>query len=277
MTIEIVQAFKEEYHHRLTEATLYRYGNAVEELVSFSNKTIDLISKRDIRKWMNHLDQKGIKPATVYIRLSGVKTFFRYCLDEGFIERDPSESIPLPNVKEQLPRYLEREQLIQLRELVKENIEHRAIVEMLYATGLRISELAAINKEQIDWSERTILIYNGKGKKDRIVLFTRTAAEYLQAYLETRMDDLPYLFVNKSATGPIVVRTIQLRFEKYREQLGFHFSVHTLRHTFAAHLAQRGMPLVCIQQLLGHRDPNQTQLYARLYDDARKEIYDQWM
>jgi site-specific recombinase XerD len=276
-TADSVQTFKEAYQHRLTKETIALYGSAVEDLLHVSKKTYDTITKRDIRNWLNQLDQKGYQPATIYTRLSGIKTFYRYCMDEGFLQHDPAESIPLPVIPESIPKYLEHDQLLALRELVKDKVEERAIVELLYATGIRISEMVAIQKAHIDWHERIITILNGKGKKERIVLFTRNAAEYVQAYLDERTDDLPYLFVNKRATGPIVKRTVQLRFEKYREQLGFHFSVHTLRHTFAAHLAQRGMPLECIQQLLGHQDPHQTQLYSRLYNHARKEMYDHYM
>lgn len=272
-----LQLYKKDNQHHLSESTINIYELAIKDLFAFSDKPFDAINRRDIRNWLNDLDTQGFKPATIYVRLSGVKAFYKYCKEEGMVEQDSAELIPLPEVEEKLPHYLEKKQLIELREIVKDNIEHRAIVELLYTTGVRVSELATIKTKDINWTERFITIYNGKGKKDRIVLFTLSAAEYVQAYLNERKDDQPYLFVNRDKTGPIVVRTIQLRFEKYREQLGYHFTVHTLRHTFAAHLAQKGMPFVYIQHLLGHKDPHQTQLYARLYNHAQKEKYDQWM
>jgi integrase len=143
---------------------------------------------------------------------------------------------------------------------------------MLYATGVRLRELTAIKIEDIVWSERSIFIPKGKGKKEQIVLFTRACDEILEEFLKDRSDDLPYLFVNKKKTGPACAITIQKKFERYRT-----FSAHRLRHTFAAHLAKKGMPLECIQVLLGHSTPQQSQRYSRLYDHARKEIYDQWM
>ncbi|WP_413789613.1 tyrosine-type recombinase/integrase [Metabacillus rhizosphaerae] len=110
-----------------------------------------------------------------------------------------------------------------------------------------------------------------------MVLFTRSCGEYLKKYLEERDDILPFVFINPSATGPACIRTIQDRFNRYKKDLGIHLSPHTLRHTFAAHLAIKGMPLAFIQDLLGHDSPHQKQLYARLYSHARKEMYDEWM
>ncbi len=182
------------------------------------------------------------------------------------------EHIPFPQVEDKLPHYLQKEEFIRLRNLVKEHIDYRAIIELFYATGIRLMELVELKKESINWGERIITIPNGKRKKERIVLFTRECGEHLKAYLEYNQDDKqPFVFANYHP------RSIQLRFNEYSTELGVSFTPHTLRHTFAAHLAIKGMPLECIQVLLGHNGPHQTQLYARLYHEARKEIYDQFM
>ncbi|MEH6938315.1 tyrosine-type recombinase/integrase [Bacillus sp. JJ664] len=99
----------------------------------------------------------------------------------------------------------------------------------------------------------------------------------LQAYLQMRKDKLTFVFLNSWKNGQVGKRTIQYDFNEYTKHLHFHITPHTLRHTFAAHLAIKGMPLECIQTLLGHNTPHQTQLYARLYAHVRKEIYDEWM
>ncbi|CAM3789231.1 hypothetical protein GCM10009865_49170 [Aeromicrobium ponti] len=101
-----------------------------------------------------------------------------------------------------------------------------------------------------------------KRKKDRVVLFERECAEHLKAYLDTREDTIPFVFVNFKSTGQMFPRTIQLEFDCYTKRLGVHISTHTLRHTFAAHLARKGMPFACIQVLLWHNGQHQTQLYA---------------
>jgi site-specific recombinase XerD len=136
-----------------------------------------------------------------------------------------------------------------------------------------------MKKTEINWSERLILIPNGKRKKGRIVLFTKECAEHLKAYLDSRTDDWPFAFALVTSNGrrSKYARVVDKRFLKYSEQLGFKVTPHTLRHTFAAHLAKKGMPLKCIQDLLGHDKYETTQIYARLYDHARKEMYDEWM
>ncbi|MEY9971302.1 site-specific recombinase XerD [Lysinibacillus sp. RC46] len=169
------------------------------------------------------------------------------------------------------------EQVTRLRELAKDAQYYRVVVEILYTTGIRISELSAMKKEDINWSERSIVITKGKRKKSRIVLFTRECGEQLSRYLKGREDDMPNVFVNTTGKGPICHRTVQKKLAEYGDQLGMKITPHTLRHTFASHLAMKGMLLSCIEVLLGHEEMQHTQLYARLYDHARKETYDQFM
>lgn len=173
--------------------------------------------------------------------------------------------------------YLDFEQLTQLRKLVEGNVTERVIIELLYATGVRLGELVSIQKEDIIWSERIIHIRKGKGKKERIVLFTKGCEVWMKAYLESRFDQLPYLLVNKRGKRVFCRRTIQRNFTVYSEQLEVRLTPHTLRHTFAAHLAIKGMAIPYIQALMGHDDPNQTHQYARLFAHARKLKYDEWM
>lgn len=272
-----LQQFIKDYSFRYEPETVDLYQKAVRQMITYSGESYDLITSSDIRKWAIYLEENNYKAVTIKAKLSGLIVFYRYCVEEGFIKHNPMQSVQLPEIDESLPHYLQHEQLIQLRELVKTSTEERAIIEVLYATGVRISELANIKKEDINWSERTIHIPNGKRKKARIVLFTRSCAEYLESYLRTRLDSLPYVFVNTTGTDAACPRTIQKWFKKYSKILGMRMTPHTLRHTFAAHLAIRGMPLECIQELLGHDSPYQSQLYARLYNHARKLQYDELM
>jgi site-specific recombinase XerD len=274
---EMIQRFIEDYSFRLNPDTMHLYQLGITQLFDYCQKPIDKIKAREIRNWLGHLEEKGYKPATTNTRLAAVKLLFKYAIDEKIITNNPVESIPQLSMEEKIPRYLKMNQLTQLRDLLKGNKRERAMVEFLYVTGVRLSELAAIKKEDIHWSERIINITNGKRKKGRIVLFTRPCEEYLKAYLQEREDDFPFLFVNAYETGPINIRSTQQKFQDYANQLGFKFSPHTLRHTFAAHLAIKGMPFECIQALLGHDQPHLTQIYARLYNQARKEMYDGFM
>ncbi|WP_240468612.1 tyrosine-type recombinase/integrase [Gracilibacillus sp. YIM 98692] len=273
----MVQSFVDDYSFRLHPKTIALYQKAVKQLLTYCHKAFDTITARDIRHWLVHLETRGYHPSTRNTRLAGITLFYRYCQEEGALMENPTRSVPPSKVDEKLPYYLTTNQLEQLRKLVERKGQDRVIMEMLYATGVRVGELAAMKKEDVNWSERSIHIPKGKRKKARIVLFTRHCKEILEAYLAERTDDLSALFVNPYGTKPIAIRTIQSRFTSYMEQLDFSLTPHTLRHTFAAHLAQKGMPLECIQVLLGHEEPKQTQYYARLYDHARKQLYDEWM
>lgn len=276
-TEKVLGLFILDYSLRLEPQTVDLYQKAVRQMFAYSSKSFDVMKSKDIRNWLIYLNENGYKSVTIKTKLAGVKLFYKYCMEENFIESNPAKLIPFPQVAESLPHYLQMEQLIRLRQHVEKQIQERALIEVLYTTGIRIGELAEIKKVDIDWSERLIHIPNGKRKKARIVLFTRSCAEYLQAYLEKRSDNLPFVFVNTTATGPVCKRTTQKKFKTYTKKLEINITPHTLRHTFAAHLAIKGMPLDCIQVLLGHDSSHQTQLYARLYNHARKEIYDEFM
>lgn len=274
---EYIKQFMDDYCIKLKKRTLNGYILSVRQMLAFYNKQFNEITTKDVRNWLLHLEEKGYKHNSIRNKLVGLGAFYRYCLEETFISRNPIDAIPYPKHEDKLPHYLTVDQLVLLRSLCKENLKHRAVIEVLYATGVRISELTNMRLEDITWEERMIRIPNGKGKKERIVLFTKECAEHLLAYLHTRSDDVPFVFTNRNGNGPNDPNSIQGWFVNYRKELGVYMTPHTMRHTFAAHLAMRGMPFVSIQSLLGHIDPNHTRLYSRLYDNARKEKYDEWM
>lgn len=275
---DCMEKFKEDYSRRLALTTINDYVAAVGQLITYSGKSLDTINAKEIRQWLVHLEKKGLKSTSINKMLSALKLFFTYCLEENWITRNPMSTVSFLAKEQWVPYYLEHHQLMQLRQLVEGNVRERAIVELLYVTGIRLGELVALKQEDINWSECMIYIKEGKGKKDRLVLFTQSCSEYLKAYLAQRQDDLPSLFVT-TARGirPLGRRGIQWYFAGFTKQLGYRITPHTMRHTFAAHLAMKGMPLACIQALLGHDDPQTAQAYAQLYDHARKQMYDEWM
>ena len=272
-----LENFIADVQFRYSTSTLDNYQRYVNQFFNYCNKPLDEIRKRDIRNWLIHNSEKGYQPATICLGLCSLKTFFTYCLEEELILQNPAEEIDFPKRDEVIPKYLTVEQLTLLRGHVEGQVRARAVIETLYATGIRISELAAMRIEDINWSERSILITNGKGKKERMVLFTRVCGEHLKFYLDKRTDTLPFVFPNSKGTKSFSFWYNKNMFLDFSEQLGFKVTSHILRHTFAAHLAQKGMPLNSIQVLLGHTDIQNTQIYARLYDLARKEIYDDLM
>ena len=275
---ESVREFILDSQFRLDPKSLKKYKYIVCQFLAYAGKPLPAITKSDIRAWLGHLKEKGYKPNTLASSLTGLRTFFKYCVEEGLTHQNPAAEIPIPRVGEKLPYYLTLEQLNMFRRLLEGRLMDRAILELLYSTGVRISEMCAMNKEDFDWSERTILIPNGKWKKGRIVHFTLECGEHLKSYLDSRTDDLPYVFLAlRMKDRPLHRSTVGMHYRYYAKTLEFKVTPHTLRHTFAAHLAQKGMPLNCIQNLLGHIDPNQTRTYARLYNQARKGKYDEIM
>lgn len=273
---ECLKSFIEEYSIRLGQNTMYAYQKDIKLMLSHCNKSFAEVTSRDIRSWMQVLELT-YKSSTIRKMFSGVRLFYKYCNEEEIISHNPVISVSLPLEEDKLPRYLTNDQLAQLRLLTERNIKKRAVVEVLYTTGIRISELTQMRLEDIQWTERIIRIPKGKGKKERIVLFTNDCSVHLHAYLKERRDTLPFLFLDRYGKGAMDNRSVQRWFEDYREPLGIFLSPHILRHTFAAHLAMKGMPLIGIQSLLGHSKPEHTQLYARLFNHARKQMYDEWM
>lgn len=276
---EHMRKFFEDYSMKLEQCTLKYIQFNVEELIAHSKKTLQDIHAKDIRNWMAHLHSKGYVQITLNTKFFRVKRFFQYCSEEGILIHNPFQFIPNPNpdYNQKLPRYLEMEQLTQLRQLVAGQVLQRTVIEVLYSTGVRVSELCGMMIEDINWSERSIHIKKGKNKRERNVLFTKECTEYLNKYLQGRTDELPFLFLNRRENGPITRYTIGDWFKEYSKKLGIKVSAHILRHTFATHLAIKGMRLEYIQALLGHEEPRNTQIYTRLYEHAKKELYDEWM
>ncbi len=276
MSIDTIVQFKKDYQLRLAPRTIRSYQNHILQLLYLTGKPFQEITRKDIRDWLVWLEEQGYAPTTVYSKLIGVKTFYKYCLEEGWIAINPAARIPYPKLPDKVPIYLTKPELTQLRACVQHSLLERAIVEMFVSTGIRKGELVAMKKDDINETDRSIHIPDGKGNQGRIVLISLESLQYVQAYLASRTDELPYVFVNHNATKRIRHQKINENFLAYSERLGFHVHPHMLRHTFAAHLAQKGMPGEAIQQLLGHQRPATTQLYARLFNHARKEMYDKW-
>lgn len=273
---QCIEQFEKDHQMRYAPKTIKHYQFTIRQMQDHLGIPYHQITRKNIRDWLLVLEEKGYKPTTIMSKLIGLKTFYKYCLEEGIITSDPVADIPFPKVEQNMPKYLTKPQIVSLQQQVAGRLLERAIVEVFLTTGVRISELVAIKKEDINWTERSLRIPEGKWKKERIVLFSIKCGEYLKAYLESRVDELPDVFVNQQANARIRPQTINAHFISYSKRLGFRVIPHMLRHTFAAQLVQKGMPLACIQQLMGHNSPQTTQLYARLYNQARKEMYDRW-
>lgn len=273
---EIIHQFLLDYELKFAKSTVKNYGIMLHQFFNYCPQKYNAVKKEDIRKWLGELNTLGRTPGTIQNKLFALKSFYRYCREENLIEKDPTVNIIAPKRPDRLPVYLHREQIIKLKESARGNLRNLAIIETLYSTGVRVSELQNIRLEDINWNNRQIIISEGKGKKERLVLFTSECAERLKEYLNTRKDKNPYLFISRKGGGPLTAYGYAQILWHYANKLDLRLSPHILRHTFAAHLAEKGMPLVYIQVLLGHDDIKHTKIYTRLYSHARKKQYDKY-
>lgn len=274
--LEVLDSFIKDNSMRFSHETICSYHTAIKGFLSFCPKSLQEITKKDIKLWLTFLTDEGKKPRTIQLKLAALKAFFLYCLDEDLILKSPVLSIERPKEDDMLPRFLDKISLFKLRDVMKYNVRDRAILEVFLSSGVRVSELINILLEDIRWEKRQIWIRNGKGAMERFVLFNPDCAERIQEYLKKRKDDCPYLFVsyrNKPFTRQGVWKLIKYYVRK--AGLENNVSPHTFRHSFASNLAEKGAPFNVIADLLGHKDMNTTRIYSKFSVAARKRKYEE--
>lgn len=210
-------------------------------------------------------ESKRHHPNTVRRRLATIKSFYRYLMREELISHNPARSIIAPRHRQSLPRFLTEREVEQIFNNYFDSLRDRIILELLYDEGLRISELAGLNVEDIDFERETIRV-NGKGNKQRI------------AFLSDKLATLLKTYVSEAASGPLVrsIRTGKRLSVRYLRMIVQHYAKtnpHTLRHSFATHMLDRGANLRAVQELLGHASLSTTQIYTHLTTRRIKESY----
>jgi site-specific recombinase XerD len=275
MNHEVLQSFFDDHNARFSPETIRSYKIALRQFFSFCEKNYDDLKATDIRAWLASLEEKGLKPRSIHLKLSAIKSFYQYCMEENRVKKNPTLTVHTPKKDDSLPYYLSKRQIALLQEHTKNDPRDRAIVEALYATGVRVSELLQIRLEDIKWEQRQIWIRKGKGNKERFVLFTHDCSERLKTYIQQQKNESVYLFPNNRG-GHLSRVFVEKRFQEFTDKLGFKMVPHTMRHTFAAHLAEKNMPQSYIQELLGHVNINSTRIYTRLMEHTRKAMYDQY-
>ncbi|HMS09300.1 MAG TPA: tyrosine recombinase XerC, partial [Pyrinomonadaceae bacterium] len=239
--------------------------------------------------WMASLDAAGAKKTTRARKLASLRTFFQFLIREGKLEANPAKLVATPRVERKLPSHLSIEDAVRLIETPDTNTDlgrrDRAILEFLYATGIRVSELVGINLSDIDFRERLVRVF-GKRRKERIVPFHEHALQALLHYLEKSRPvfllecpeperDLEAVFLHRRG-GRITTRSVGRMLEKYIKQCAdiHKISPHSLRHSFATHLLDSGADLRDIQELLGHARLSTTQIYTQVSMEKMIEVYD---
>lgn len=269
------QKFSADYSERLRPETMRQCRMAVERFSTFINKDVQEIDESDVRKWLIYRKKLGVKPSTVNRNLEALRTFFKHLTDEELIENNPCTDISQIKTPSLLPRFMGQKELFKLREVSKDNLRDRAMLETLYATGVRANELVNIQLKDINWVDYEIFIQEGKGGISRYVLFNQECAEWLQTYLAQRIDNSPYLFPSRRSEH-ISTKQLQTVAKYYAWKAGIQQRItpQTFRHTFATQLASKKVPFEVIVELLGHNNFKNVGVYAKLVQTVKNSMYD---
>ena len=293
---EFMQHLK--YERNVSEHTLRNYASDLEQFYDHiappdrdgKRRHVDIraLDNLTIREFMASLYEKQKKKSSIHRKIAALRTFFRFLCREGVLEVNPASMVASPRVDRKLPNHLTIEQAIRFIETPDLDTvlgkRDRAILELLYASGVRVSELVNLNLPDIDFANQTVRV-KGKGRKERIVPFGDHALKALQIYLEVRGEllieaepdkiDPLAVFMNYQGTR-ITTRSVGRMIDKYIKICAdiHHISPHSLRHSFATHLLDAGADLRTIQELLGHVRLSTTQQYTHVSTDRLMEVYD---
>ena len=242
------------------------------------------VSREQITGYMTQLKEKGLAAATIARKLAAIKAFYRFMTAEGYMDANPSEVVEAGTKGIKLPRVLSEDEVVRLLNqpdiTTAEGFRDRTMLEVLYATGMRVSELINLTLERVDLNMKYIIAF-GKGSKERIVPLGSVAAEFLQQYLEKVRPKLTHADRNTNIVflafgGHELTRQ---RFWQIIRAYGRKANInkaltpHILRHSFATHLLDNGADLRSVQELLGHSDISTTQIYTHLTNKRLRDIY----
>lgn len=234
------------------------------------------ITNHDVRGYLKYLDSCNLKNSTISRRISTLRTFYNYLVDENIVENNVFHNVKNPKLEKKLPNYLNYNEMEELLESIDisttEGLEKRLLIEMFYSTGCRVSEMINVKISDIDFINKTIRIM-GKGSKERIVYFGDYASKYLDNYLSKVKCD-KYLFTNKKGEKLTINEVEQIVKDIMKHiSIKTHVTPHTLRHTFATHLLNNGADIKTVQELLGHANLSTTGIYTHVSSDRLKDIY----
>lgn len=249
---------------------------------------IKSIDKRAIRTYLSALHLEKVSRKTLLRRISCLRSFFKFLTQEKVIPINPMDLIESPKAEKKIPSTLSYDQVTAFMEQPDVQtyfgVRDRAILELFYSSGLRLSELVGLNREDVDLNKCWMKV-KGKGKKERLIPMTSHAAEWIKQYLkhperflETKLHkaevDRKAIFLNKWGTR-LTARSVDRLFQDYFKRSGFagEITPHTLRHTIATHWLERGMDLKTIQTLLGHESLSTTTIYTQVSVKVKKEVY----
>lgn len=248
----------------------YLYYNR--EMLRFANKFSDKISRQDIKDYLDFLISNGKSPSTVNLAINALKFYYEKIMPRKFF--DYAFGIKRPKKEKTLPLVLSKQEIIKIIQAT-DNLKHKLMIQILYSSGLRVSELAGLEINDIDFYRKIINVKSGKGKKDRITIVSKQVLSNTEKYLK-EFRPLRYLFEGYTAGQKISGRSIQKAVYEAskRAKIKKNISAHSLRHSFATHLLENNVNLRYIQSLLGHKRLETTQIYTKVAVNKISNIED---
>lgn len=274
-----------EYLYIIKKYSLHTINNYKIDLIDFlefNKSNIKNVDKDTVNRYMQCLYDRNVSRSTISRKLSSLRSFYNYLYKNEIVDKNYFSSIKNPKKENSLPKFVKEIDIDKMFDIpdISRPIGQRnlLIIRMLYATGVRVSELVNIKISDIDINERTIKIF-GKGSKERIVLFGNNTKEILMLYLNSGryrlcVRDTDYLFLNKEGEK-LSDRYVRKIIDDiiFKASISMHVSPHMLRHTFATDMLNNGADLVSVKDLLGHESLNTTSIYTHVSDEKIREIY----
>lgn len=259
--------------------TYTSYINDLYYFYIFIKKDLTKVTFEDIKDYLEHLSLKKEKTSSIRRKISSLKSFYKFLYKNNYINKKdyPLTKIAYPKMEKKLPKFIYYNDLLEIineSSKDKDGVRDRLIIEMLYATGVRVSELINIKINDIDFNNRRIIVL-GKGNKERIVYYGEYAEEVLKEYMKTHeRKNHNYLFVN-SKGGKLTDRGVRYIIDNIMSKLSVktHVTPHVLRHTFATDMLNNGCDIKVVQELLGHSSLKATEIYTHVTNEHLKKVY----
>ena len=267
------------------------YSDILSFIVWMDEDNCENINFSKVREYLYFIQKFNYKKTTVARKIASLRTFYKFLYRERKVDSNPAQSLTAPKRPKQLPKFLTPDEVEQILNNIKietpAGYRNRAILELLWATGMRVSELSGLNFGDLNPAQNEIRVF-GKGAKERILLVTDRAKSYLERYMETArplvakgyalqptQEDTP-VFINNTGYR-LQTRTIRNVINEVVEKISLpkHVTPHVFRHSFATHLIENGADLRIVQELLGHASISNTQIYTHVSTKHIKEVYDE--
>ncbi len=251
----------------------------------FKNKNINNITSNDLKEYIKYLSKQNLNEKSISRNISCIKSFYKYLVIEKIIKNNISDTLYMPKTQKSLPNILspdEVDKLLDIKLIDSFSYRNKAMLELMYSSGLRVSELVDLKLQDIDFSQDIVRIF-GKGSKERVVPIGDYAKEYLLKYINEYRNSMlkkninEYVFLNNHGNKMTRQGFFKIIKQISREKnINKDISPHTLRHSFASHMLKYGADLRTIQELLGHSDISTTQVYTHITNEELKNNYNQY-